>query len=157
MPSRFQDRLFRRQRHGFHATALPKASCGTATGAPIAKRVIVNGFQPLSLTHGVNLAVEGGSITLSRPVGRFTVLANDANPATGYRTGPWEPTPRNIQDDGFSASRTSVQVPEADVTLDIRHVMVCTKRLGFGQPPTPIAQSSDAIHARRKRRDSPAD
>ncbi|WP_227777583.1 hypothetical protein [Haladaptatus pallidirubidus] len=119
MPSRFQDCLFRRQRRGFHATALPEAFCGTATGAPIAKRVIANGFQPLSLTHGVNLTVEGGSVTLSRPVGRFTVLTNDANPATGYRTGPWEPSPRNIQDDGFSASRTPVQLPEVDVTLGI--------------------------------------
>jgi hypothetical protein len=131
MPGRFQDRLFRRQRRGFHATALPEASCGTATGAPIAKHIIAVRFLGTALTQDVKLAVEGGSVTLSRPVGRFTVLANDANPAAGCRTDPWEPTPRNIQDAGFSASRTSVQVSEADATLDIRHVTACTKRLGF--------------------------
>lgn len=57
------------------------------------------------------------------------MLANDANPAS--RKGPWEPSPRNIRDVGFSASRAPAQLPRADVTLENMYATACTKRLGF--------------------------
>lgn len=82
-----------------------------------------------------------GSVTLPRPVGRVPVLTNDANPAVGCRTDPWEPTPRNVRDAGFSASHTPAQVPRADVTLGNVYETACAKRWGFSQPSTAVGQS----------------
>jgi hypothetical protein len=79
-----------------------------------------------------------GSITRPRPVGRVPVLANDANPAVGCRTDPWEPTPEKTPDAGFSASRTPAQVPRADVTLATPHVTECANRWGFGGQPAAV-------------------
>jgi hypothetical protein len=107
------------------------ASCGTATCAPIRKRVIDARFLRTSLTQAVMPRGIGGSVPLSRPYlsGRFTVLANDANPASDepWSIRPWEPSPRKTQDVGFSASRTSAQVPKADVTLTNTYDAVRTK------------------------------
>lgn len=111
------------------------ASCGTATCAPIRKRVIDAWFLRASLTQAVMPHGIDGPVTLSRPYlsGRFTVLANDANPASDepWSIRPWEPSPWKTQDVGFSASRTSAQVPKADVTLANTYGTVCTKYWGF--------------------------
>ena len=81
-----------------------------------------------------------GSVTLPRPVGRVPVLTNDANPAVGCRTDPWEPTPGNTRDASFSASRTPAQVPRADATLANVYETACTKHLGFGEQSSAVAQ-----------------
>jgi len=108
------------------------ASCGAVTGAPIRKRVIDARFLRASLSQAIMPHGTVGSVTLPRPVGRVPVLTNDANPAVGCRTDPWEPTPEKPSDAGFSASRTPARVPRVDVPLANAHVTACTKRLGFG-------------------------
>jgi len=131
LPSRFQDRLSRGLWDGGF---VPRsgASCGAVTGAPIRKRVIDARFLGASLSQAVMPHGTVGSVTLPRPVGWVPVLKNDANPAVGCRTDPWEPMPRNIRDAGFSASRTPAQVPRADVTLGNEYETASTKRSGFG-------------------------
>jgi len=115
------------------------ASCGAVTGAPIRKRVIDARFLR-GLSPKRSCSRHGRFGHTSRPVGRVPVLTNDANPAVGCRTDPWEPTPRNIRDAGFSASRTPAQVPRVDVTLANVYETACTKRLGFDKQSSAVAQ-----------------
>ena len=116
------------------------ASCGAVTGAPTRERVIDARFLGASLSQAVMPHGTVGSVTLPRPVGRVPVLTNDANPAVGCRTDPWEPTPGNTRDASFSASRTPAQVPRADATLANVYETACTKHLGFGEQSSAVAQ-----------------
>ncbi len=114
------------------------ASCGAVTGTPIRKQVIDARFLGASLPQAVMPHGTVGSVTLPQPVGRVPMLANDANPAVGCRTDPWEPTPESTSDAGFSASRTPVQVPRADVTPVNVQETACTNRWGFDQSSTAV-------------------
>jgi hypothetical protein len=75
-----------------------------------------------------------GPVTLRRHTGRFTMLVNDANPASvkPWPNEPWEPSLWKPQTVDFSASRCRGKGCDFDVTLGQQYGGCVLNRLGVG-------------------------